>query len=217
LTVIVSQSHRRDVSATELEEGLLAELMMAQGMDATLIGPLEHVTLDSTDFLCLASFQHSLVLVSWLETQQVAAQWQRLGLHGCVVAMGEGRFEKAAGRTIHHLQLRLPMPMNVLVQPLKQLLNDRSVQTVNINLSQLGIPIARTTNPANRPSVEKNAMTVSQEATVAPAGESRGAREDAATEKLSPPVRPLGYQENDADEQWPELDRLVDDFDLLDL
>ena len=61
LTVIVSQSARREGRLVDIEETLVTELMMSPGMDATLVGPLENIRPDSTDYLCLNGDRKSVV------------------------------------------------------------------------------------------------------------------------------------------------------------
>ena len=96
LTIIISQSSVRAGMAADLEETMVAELMMTPGFDATMIGPLESVEKDGTDFLCLSSFNHSLVLLTWLPLEQAQQNWERLGLDGQVIPIGD---EAPAGIT----------------------------------------------------------------------------------------------------------------------
>ncbi|MEZ6074932.1 MAG: hypothetical protein R3C56_04410 [Pirellulaceae bacterium] len=60
LTVVISQSSIRHSQATDAEERLLSELMMTAGLDATLIGALDNVQIDSTDYLCLSGLPDNL-------------------------------------------------------------------------------------------------------------------------------------------------------------
>ena len=84
LTVIVSQAASRDSAVADLEETLVGELLMSDGIDANLVGPLEHMQAESTDCLCISGYRGSVAVLSWLETEQLAEAWQRLGLGGQV-------------------------------------------------------------------------------------------------------------------------------------
>ena len=68
----------RHSRASDVEEALLTELMMTPGLDATLVGSLDGVQLDSTDYLCLSSFSQNLALVASLDVADGARHWERL-------------------------------------------------------------------------------------------------------------------------------------------
>ncbi len=135
LTVIVSQSAIREGRLVDLEETLVTELMLAAGMDATLVGPLELIRPDSTDFLCLTGFQHSLAFVSWLDEQQVREHWGRLGLSGVVRCAGAAGDERtASGRVIYYFPLSMATGTETVLQGMRDLQRDRSVKTVGVAL-----------------------------------------------------------------------------------
>lgn len=222
LTVVVSQTASRDPAATDLEETLVAELMMRAGLDATMVGPLEHIQPDDTDFLCISSFNYSFVVVSWLPSEAIEEQWERLGLSGSVQpiplggengqsvgqsAVKDSEVTANSGKKIFHLQLTREAKLDAMINRLAELLDSRQVKTVGIDLAASGDiiraqPVKVVRSPQSVDSKEQ-AETV-----------------PAAVEKPSVDVqassKPVGQLEED-DEQWQHLDKLVDDLDELDL
>ncbi|MCA9132465.1 MAG: hypothetical protein KDA45_04900 [Planctomycetales bacterium] len=195
LTVIISQSSQRDRRAAEAEESLLAELLMAPGLDATLVGCLEQMEPESTDHLCLSGFTNSVALVSWLTAEQVAMHWQRLQLGGQVIGATQAEAAPAGNRRVHCLSLASGLPL--LLSQLKQLLSDRRVQTFS-----LGLPPASPASPSSPTDASKTASERPPIGQPAPPL-SKGAPQPPATAS--------------AETKWSNLDELVDEFDLLDL
>lgn len=208
LTVIISQSSMRHSQTADAEELLLTELMMAAGMDATLVGSLDQVQVDSTDHLCLSgSSGQTLAVVSSLTFQQVAQQWSRLQLAGQVVRMGQ---TGAMGQR-RVIYFPLSSDTTATLRELRQLLVDQAVKTVEVimppgklaPLSPREVPLAN----ASAPQV------------ASPPRSSQPLPAPAATQ---PPAAPLpamqpAQSQVKIDEPWPALDRLVDDLDALDL
>lgn len=222
LTVVVSQAFTRNQAATHLEETLVAELMMTPGLDATMIGPLENVQLDDTDFLCLSSFRYTFAFVSWHETSEVQHHWRRMGLNARIRridrsdAGGDASPQESGGvsaQSVIHFQLTPDSQIPQLLAEMQRILRDRNVKTVGISLGGLS---------------EKNA---SFKETASSDGSAKVSQPPALTEKR-PEQQPADrYRVKDSertdtgsqdglsqeDEQWQHLDRLVDDFDALDL
>lgn len=196
LTVVVSQSAMRDSHASDLEETLVAELMMTSGLDATMIGPLEHVHPDDTDFICLNSFNHSFALVSWLPREHVAEHWNRLALEGEVVGLAD-QPSGTTGHKVLYLQLSPSAQLPSIVAQLKELLQQRNVKTVSIQLTS---PRAAASPMA---SAAATALTASKPA------------DHPKPEDLT--VASHHSNDDDAEEEWQHLDQLVEDFDQLDL
>ena len=195
LTVVVSQSAMRDSHASDLEETLVAELMMTSGLDATMIGPLEHVTQEDTHFICPNSFNHSFALVSWLPRADVVEHWNRLGLEGEVVEFSD-KPSGSTGHKVFYLQLSPSAQLPTIVSQLKALLAQRNVKTVSIQLTNPSAPPLKTTTAASAASLPK------------PADQPKPAIQ---------PVVPHSPGDTESDEEWTHLDQLVDDFDQLDL
>lgn len=209
LTVVVSQTANRSPAMTDLEETLVAELIMTPGMDATMVGPIERIQPEDTDFLCVSSFNYSFVLLSWRDTEIVAAEWQRLGLGGDVVALEneESVSSSDAAKKILHWQLTESSQVSKIVAELKELLDARQTKVVPLSIS----PIATTAK-------SKDSAKQPTSSTLGATGNSSKAVEESATARQ--PVQHLSETESEAtvsDSQAQSLDQLVDDFDALDL
>lgn len=229
LTVIICQSTVRAGLAADLEETLVAELMMTPGFDATMIGPLESVEADGTDFLCLSSFNHSLVLLTWLPRGEAQQHWDRLGLAGSVIAVpSNGQNvadapENPSSRRVFHIQLTEETDPKSALQTLGQLLASRQVKTVGIG--GIGMPAAKNTARKDS-SVEAEgkgaSATIQQPLNVRDKQITERpvlAQHEIATEQPVTPAtgEPTPSQDSIEDEEWRHLDKLVDDFEELDL
>ncbi len=203
LTVVISQAAVRSSSAADAEESLLTALMMTSGLDATLVGSLDSIHLDSTDYLCLSGFTQSLAIVSALNFDAVAEHWQRLRLPGEVTQLGSAA--NVASRRVYYFPI--DRGTQTIVDQLQQLLIDRSVQTVNVML------------PGRTPSVATQILANSQNVVVPHSSTPRFA----PTPELdsSRPNRALADSFVDStpipESEWMDLDQLIDDFDTLDL
>ncbi len=175
--------------------------MMTAGLDATLIGSLDNVQIDSTDYLCLSGFANQrLALVSALSLEEVAEQWRRLQLGGRIVQLGEA--SSAAERRVYYFSL-LSSIESTLAQ-LRQLLSDQAVKTVDVIM-----PLGKAAQPLTNP----------QPPNSKPSG-SQSSPSTRTTLPASPiPVHAAALREpvEESEQQWPDLDQLVDDFDALDL
>ncbi len=207
----------RHSRASDVEEALLTELMMTPGLDATLVGSLDGVQLDSTDYLCLSSFSQNLALVASLDVAEVARHWERLGLDGHIVPVGHAN--GTPGRRVYYLPLELGTAS--ILAHLKQLLIDRTVQTVSLLLPVMAKPQPTVDKPAvDKPAVESigplpTSLSKLNSSTVAAA---QGAIPTVLPADQKALTRTAVELELEAAEpQWPDLDRLVDDFDALDL
>ncbi len=236
LTVVVSQSAQHDPQASDLEETLVAEVMMTNGMDATMVGPLVRVDPSDTDFLCLSSFNHSFVLFGWESLENANAQWQRLGLPGQVVDAqkesphnGSPASPSANGhktRRIYYFQLNPESRVPPLLDQLNALLTDRQTKIVPLGLSLNGLGL--------KPGVKQAPSSASPPPTLdggpspaadnSPASASASASstktvDGASSSNSNTPATSASQAEDsdDDDGEWSELDRLVDDLDQLDL
>ncbi len=178
--------------------------MMTSGLDATLIGPLERVRPDSTDFLCLSGFNHSLALVSWLDESQVATHWQRLALPGSIVRRGRTNGSPASSR-VYYFQLSDGASGETVLRQLEELQRERALRTVDISL---GLPVARA-NPSKTPAAARPTQPPTQPPTKPLTSPPAPRPAEAANEQVGDAL--------DEDEQWPALDQLVDDLDSFDI
>ncbi len=231
LTVIISQSSSRHSQAADAEERLLSELIMAPGIDATLVGSLDNVQPDSTDYLCLSGFAgQTLAVVSSLSVEQVAQQWARLQLNGKVVRMGQPGV--AGQRRVIHFPLSSDTPG--MLSELRQLLADQAVATVQVLMPLGSVPLGSVplANPRRLPLVSASAQPLADESSGPPpaaVGQQALPRQAPASRVPASPVAaspvpaspvtasPANQSADERAGEWPDLDRLVDDLDALDL
>lgn len=73
LTVVVSQGQSANPAKRDLEEGLVAALLMERGLEVTVIPHLYDLTPDGTGMLCLQGITGDMLVLSWLYPR--AARW----------------------------------------------------------------------------------------------------------------------------------------------
>ncbi len=233
LAVVVSQSPTRDARTADIEESIVAELIMVGGLDATLVGPLERIEADSTDQLCLSGFTQDLRFSPGCRRTKRPKHWQTLQLGGIVVPMSlDGSAELASGergvRRVFYIQLKSDSQAKLVCQQLKARLDLMRVKPVSlqlnlklptkaptVNSTVSGATVAgRTASPAiaqgsqgsddHPPTMNKTSATDSN------ALESKATESTTSNSRLSPNN---ASREDESDEEWMELDRLVDDLD----
>ena len=203
----------RDTRVADIEESIVAELIMVGGLDATLVGPLERILPDSTDLLCLSGFTQDLALLSWMPTEVAARLWAELRLTGTVVPMSlDGSAavpsSQIAGRRVFYIQLTSQSVPTQVCKQLKARLELLRVQPVGLMLKM--------TSPMKNPPIAKP--------TVATDPQPQPLEQTAPIPLAAPPVplttTPASKQSTvsaSSDSQWKNLDQLVDELDLLDL
>ncbi len=84
IAVVVSQGQSQNPAKRQLEEDIVAGLMMEPGIDVTVIPNLYDLSADSTGMLALQGIRGNLVVMSWLYSR--AAHWvlDRNEIHGHV-------------------------------------------------------------------------------------------------------------------------------------
>jgi hypothetical protein len=210
LAVVVSQAPMRDARVADIEESIVAELIMVGGLDATLVGPLERILPDSTDLLCLSGFTQDIALLSWMPTDEAARLWAGLELSGTVVPMSlDGSaavpVSHLAGRRIFYIQLTAQSIPTQVCKQLKARLELLRVQPVSLQLKMpspmksppTAVPTPGLPQPLPQPLEQVTAMPVLP----APAST----------------VTKVATDGDASDSQWKNLDQLVDELDLLDL
>jgi hypothetical protein len=205
LPVIITQSESRDQRASDIEESLVAELIMADGLDATLVGPLVRLLPDSTDMLCLKGFTHDLALLGWMPIEQADAWWRANGMTGVFVPLqgagatsASGKLTNGApqlGRRIAYLQLEYTSDPGCICDSLRARLHDMRIKPTGV------VPLPVVPSSSATPAVKRNQRTTVENTIVASATPSVGKASSQAAD----------------DDEWPQLDRLVDDLDALDL
>jgi len=206
LAVVVSQAPHRDARTADIEESIVAELIMVGGLDATLVGPLQRILPDSTDLLCLSGFTQDLALLSWMPTDEAARLWEQLQLTGTVVPMSlDGSAASPAlmtkGRRVLYIQLTPQSVPSQVCKQLKSRLELLRIQPVSLQL--------------NLQSPKKTLPVASPPPTMGPKAEPS---DKAESSPLNPSAEHLSSKVVESqDSEWKNLDQLVDQLDLLDL
>lgn len=216
LPVIVSQAEARDSRAADIEQSLVAELIMSGGLDATLVAPLRRIQPESTDLLCLKGFSHDLALLSWMTLDEARQAWQNLGLDGDWVALQPESDDaqpaiRQASRRIYYLQLQPHSNPRSLCDRLRARLEAMRVKTVTLQM-----PKARISDKAlpTIPNAASPMPGVPRSKSSQPATD---ASDEAAPVSTPQPSVPARSGQSTAEPQWDQLDQLVDDLDALDL
>jgi hypothetical protein len=212
LAVVVSQAPMRDARVADIEESIVAELIMVSGLDATLVGPLERILPDSTDLLCLSGFTQDIALLSWIPTDDAAKRWAELDLNGTVVPMsldGSAAIPVAhiPGRRVFYIQLTAQSVPTQVCKQLKSRLELLRVQPVSL---QLKMP-----SPMKSPAVKPTTEQLQPPAQVTPTPTISTPSLDNAG--VTTAAGKLLTDSSSSDSQWKNLDQLVDELDLLDL
>jgi hypothetical protein len=82
LPVLIAQHTRTSGLESKVEERLMEPLLMAKGIDLSMVQALEGIEPGGTDQLCLQGIIGSCALVSWLAPQEVARHLDRLTIPG---------------------------------------------------------------------------------------------------------------------------------------
>lgn len=229
IPVVVSQSIRREPLAVEYEEQLVTELMFSNGLDATLIGPLLQISLDSTDHLCLEGLKGSFALLSWGTAEECREELRRLRIDGEVIAKGNA-FSGGAytipqtSRWIDYFQLDLKVPISTWVDQLKELLRSREVKTYSIlsinNISKQSKSVPEVNGSAIVPSLlgkTDNVSDVAQSTSHRTENLAGAASELAKSSSVQGPVALPLPDLTDDEAEWPHLEDLMDEFDQADV
>lgn len=236
LAVVVSQAPMRDARTADIEESIVAELIMVGGLDATLVGPLERIQPDSTDRLCLSGFTQDLALLSWMPADDAGRLWRELELTGTVVPLsldGSAALSNGAvtGRRIFYIQLSADSFPKQVCKQLQSRLELMRVQPVSLQLNMssplkalptMGSATKGSSQPSNivaaphdplistrNSSIPTNSLPVVSGHGPDPAINSLGAG--------ASQLRAVAGEDAGPEDEWKNLDRLVDDLDALDL
>lgn len=204
LPVVVSQSVRREARSVSCEENLITELLFTQGLDATLIGPLESIQIGGTDHLCLEGLKGPFALLSWGSVSEVASELARLSIQGCLADRDDFQLPiveiKVSGvggitRRIDHYQLRTETLPSVWIDQIKQTLQSRDVKAFQIRMP-IKItdrkPMIALESDLPQPNIEKVVVKFFAKPT---------------------DVSKVVDLDQDEDEAWEHLDLLMDDLD----
>lgn len=196
ITVVVIQAAQRDGRMSDYEEQLLTRVMLENSLDAVFVGPLEQMTPDGTDALCLSKIPANSVVLSWLPPGDAVAHVERLGL-----PWGIQQTQPADRPMVQYRQIRTDQPIDELMNRLLQILRNVSIKTLQIALPGSGV---RGSKPAPNAAAQ-------------PRDSGNIAERQPSGPRIVEPMRPFTQTTRSADSQRDELDQLVDDLESLDL
>jgi len=157
IAVVVSQSQSQNPAKRDLEEEIVAALLMENGIDVTIIPHLYDLTADSTGMVALQGVRGPLVVLSWMFPR--AAHWvlDRNGIDGkegqSLLATGDDDEEdeledqlededdgklrviddrNLANRFIYCLDLRGDNNPQTFINEVKRIANEQSTEVVDL-------------------------------------------------------------------------------------
>lgn len=99
LSVVMIQNSPPIPNAERVAQGVVGELIGMNGIDLTLIGPLDSFGDASTDRLTLESITGDLAVLDWQQQEAIEAGLGRLGIGGRRVVHASDQGVKDSGRT----------------------------------------------------------------------------------------------------------------------
>jgi hypothetical protein len=208
ITVVVVQAGRREGRMSDFEEQLLTRIMLENSLDAVFVGPLESMTADGTDALCLSKVPESSIVLGWLASEEAEFHFERLQLPWAHRFAQRG---ENGVRTIQYRQIKMEQSIDNLMNSLLQVLKNANVKTLQISLSP---PLVRALKPISTTPVSPSIVD-SQQKPAANDQPKFAGKLDRTTGSL--PMRPFENGVKTAEADRDELDQLVDDLESLDL
>lgn len=170
-------------------------------------------------------------LVSWSPTEKLNALWAELELDGTIADMSVASPDFLPGpKKIFHFQITPSTSPDVLLDQMQKLLKSRNVQTVGIVMPGLQSSSGKAgskTQPITplKPNGSSVTPELSRTESSSTDSSTAGSAEKTSPELSKPPKRSAPVGSADAgssaqrteDEEWDDLDQLMNDFDALDL
>lgn len=220
LPLILSQPAKRDATATELIENIVAAALLLPKLDANLIGDISTIEPGSTDHLCLQGHGRDVILASFLDMGSAANAWTRLGQGGQFIDCHQStaairQLASSAGeRRVFYFQLSHSLKIARLLDQCQELVAAQAVQLVSIQLgganSRMAASLPILAKPA--PAVTNGHAHIHQ-----PAVPTTPQAQSASLAKAQSASGPSASQAHDDEEDWSSIDKLVDELDALDI
>ncbi len=140
LPLILSQPAKRDATAGELIENIVAAALLLPKLDANLVGDISCIELGSTDHLCLQGHGRDVILASFLEMASAEAAWHRLGQSGQFIDCHQSAAairqlsSSTTERRVFYFQLSHSLKIAKLLDQCQELVAAQAVQLVSIQL-----------------------------------------------------------------------------------
>ncbi|MEZ6089373.1 MAG: hypothetical protein R3C05_15345 [Pirellulaceae bacterium] len=199
LPVVISQATAANGSDRQLEEDLIARLMLDESADVRLVGALQTLQPGGTDQLMLEGIAGEFAMLTWQPADQALQRLRELGIGGRRAAHRDDPTPpEEAGRRIYIIDLSNYRATAPVIESLKSCSADRRTKTI-----QIGLPIGRRDDHAVQDSKPVSTKASSPSTDPAPL---RVANSTA-------PVNPQAYDD------WAEnaMESLVDELDQMDL
>lgn len=203
IPVVISQHERRSGSVADYEEQLITRLIFENGLDATLIADLNSIAIDTTDHLCVEGLKGDFALASWSSAAYVCEHLHRLGMPSIEIVPVDGSPKMqsnqngAIPKKIYFVSLATNVPIESTIRTLRDLREARSVPVFSIGLSpqekksSVGLPLPMVSLVSALPVEPKKSS-------------------------LSTSVL-LNEEPGVDDEEFPNIDQLMDDLDKFEI
>lgn len=211
LPLVLSQPARRDATATEVIENIVAAALLMPKLDANLIGDINSIEVGGTDHLCLQGHTRDLILATFLDMPSAEAAWSRLGQHGQFIdchSSTESIRQAAASsslRRVFYFKLAHNSSVARLLDQFQELVAAQAVQLVSIQLGSKSSPTLGAL------------PVVGQPPSPPVTSHSHLAHHSQRAEPMPTPNVPVPPPLDHGDEDWSSIDKLVDDLDALDI
>ncbi|MFT5524898.1 MAG: hypothetical protein ACI9G1_003535 [Pirellulaceae bacterium] len=235
--VVVSQSQFSDANRRNLEEELVAVLLMDDNVEVTVIPHLNTLEDGSTGLLCLEGLNGDLILCTWDPPGTAVRQLIDLGQPAVQGRTSYTKNDELVGdggrRLVYAIDLSEQSSADAIRSEVLRI-RDES-QTKVFNIVGMSLPIApprpqtqtaaKTSNPVDTSGATTSGATESTTGNSEPVGRPAVAADSATSNATSSATStdaeidadPQGAAEKDTDDLDRELDQLLDDFDAMDI
>jgi len=203
IPVVISQHERRSGSVADYEEQLVTRLIFENGLDATLIADLNSIAIDTTDHLCIEGLKGDFALASWSSAAYVCEHLHRLGMPSIEIVPVDGSPKMlsnqngAIPKKIYFVSLATNVPIESTIRTLRDLREARSIPVFSIGLS----PHEKKSSPATTLPMVSLVSALPVEPKKSSLSASSLLNEDVGVE----------------DEEFPNIDQLMDDLDKFEI
>lgn len=227
IPVVFSQAAGLTPQQRDHEETLIAEMLMEDRIEVSLIGAMEQLHEEDTDRLCLMGFQGDFILLSSLDSAAAFRELERLEVEG---SQGKTMFEPAADlradqtrRKIYHIPV-VEQARGEVRKEVQRLREDAQIATVPLLGIDGSTTISTTRTPSGSPATPEPVTPAPAKPAPAPAKSTTPPAKSTTPPPIrasSPPQsqasRKPGFDEWEDDEVDSQLDSLVDELDDMDL
>jgi hypothetical protein len=207
--VVVSQSQFSDVNRRNLEEDLVAMLLLEDNVEVTVIPHLNTLEEGSTGLLCLEGLNGDLILCAWDPPADTIQHLIKLGQPASQARTSFTKEDELAGdggrRLVYAIDLSEHNSVDTLRQEVSRIRDESQTQVFNI--VGMTLPIAKPTPIESAPKVEDE--PTDREKETEEAVRQSGSETTSSASEAKP--------SDEDDEMDRELDQLLDDFDAMDV